>query len=61
MYQGQDECPQGLEHTQTVQETSADDSETQEEDNDIDVVELVESQAESTLSGEQDDEMDPDD
>lgn len=64
IFQGQDECPQGLEHPQTVvsQETSSDDTETPEEDIDIDVVELVEnSQAESVPSGEQDDEMDPDD
>ncbi|KAL8485687.1 hypothetical protein ACS0TY_027827 [Phlomoides rotata] len=64
LYQGQDECPQGFEHPQTVvlQETSSDDSETQEEDIDIDVVESDEnSQADSIPSAEQDEEMDPDD
>lgn len=65
IYEGQDECPQVLEQGLEMvgsQESSADDTETQEDEIDTDLLESDEnSQADTIPSVEQDEEMDPDD
>lgn len=65
LYQGQDECPQGIAPGLEVvgsRESSVDDTETQEDESDTDMLESDEnSQPETIPSMEQDEEMDPDD
>ncbi|XP_042055635.1 protein EMBRYO SAC DEVELOPMENT ARREST 30-like [Salvia splendens] len=61
IYEGQDECPNGIARA-GPRESSDEDTEAQEDETDTDIIESDESsQAETIPSMEQDEEMDPDD